>query len=122
MRDEPGRTPSAFDPLNAGDQVVAAVDLGVAFERNSQGSDVPNQVRGRRSVWRMEGDADCPPDSRPALLEEIGEESYAVGIRSRDQQAYSNSRHTGHPGQKYICPSGPSWPKPNRLGISLKKR
>src|ERR1019366_1625260 len=51
-----------------GDQVVAAVDLGVAFERNSQGADLPDQVRGHRSVWRVEGDVDCAPDGRPALL------------------------------------------------------
>ena len=63
------------------DQVVAAVDLGVAFERNSQSADLPNQVRGRRSVWRKERDVDCLPDRRPAVLDEIGEEAYAVGIR-----------------------------------------
>jgi hypothetical protein len=71
----------------SGDQLVAVVNLGVAFERHSQGSDLPNQVRWRRSVWRVEGYADCLPDGRPAFLDEIGEEAYAVGISSRDQKA-----------------------------------
>jgi len=70
-----------------GDQVVVAVDLGVALERDSQGGDQPDQLRGHRTIWRVERDVDCPPDQRAALLDEIGEEAYAVGVRGRDQKA-----------------------------------
>lgn len=43
----------------------------------------------------MEGDADCLPDGRPDVLDEIGEEAYAVGIRGRDQKA--EAVRSGHP-------------------------
>ncbi len=70
-----------------GDQVVAAVDLGVAFERNSQCADLPNQLclRGPFAAWRQT--PICLPDGRPALLDKISEDANVVGIRDRNQKA-----------------------------------
>jgi len=64
------------------DQVVAAVDLSVALERDSQGSDLPNQFQSRRSIGRVKSDVDCQADSGPAFLYETVEQA-AAGAASR---------------------------------------
>ena len=79
-----------------GDQVIAAVDLGLALEGDAQGSDLPDQFRSRRSIGRVERNVDHSPDWRAALFHETAQEAEVVGLSGQDQKAEVNGWHSGH--------------------------
>ncbi len=68
--------------------------LGVALERDSQGTDLPDQFGSRQSVGSVKRDADSPY-GRAALLDETVEEAQAVCLGSQDQQIEPNGGHFG---------------------------
>lgn len=73
-----------------GDQVVAAVDLGVGLERDSQSTDLPDQFRSCWPIGCVKKNVDCSPDGRAALLDETIQATCEVGIRCRDEQSEMN--------------------------------